>query len=96
MNDHRAAVRPGTPGVFSLIVYTPADDSSLEATPHEVHAVVPVLVAPNPAVQQEMTAVFDAMMAVVLQQLQQAGHNPPEDAGSKLTWCVECKRCRLS
>jgi len=86
INDHRAAVRPETPGVFSLIVYTTAAGSSLEASPHEVHAVAPVLVAPNPAVQQEMIAVFDAMMAVVLQQLQQAGQDPPQDAGSKLTW----------
>jgi hypothetical protein len=84
-------MRPETPGVLNLIVHALSKASQPPADALEVHAVAPLLVAPNPAVQQEMTSVFETMQAVVQQQLYAEGqHNT--GAASKLTWSLHYRQ----
>jgi hypothetical protein len=53
-----------------------------------VHAIAPLLVAPNTAVQQEMAAVFSTMQAVVQQQLILSGQGLADlqEEANELTW----------
>lgn len=77
--------------MLSLIVHALSKVSQPPANAVEVHAVAPLLVAPNPAVQQEMTSVFETMQAVVQQQLY-AGGEHSTDAASKLTWSLHYRQ----
>lgn len=77
----RTQIRAETPGVHSLIICT--------HNPCVVHAITPLLVAPNESVQQELSAVLTMMQAVVHQQLQMGGQVPAadlEEAASEATW----------
>lgn len=77
----RTQIRAETPGVHSLIICT--------HNPCVVHAITPLLVAPNESVQQELGAVLSMMLAVVQQQLQMGGQVPAadlEEAASEATW----------
>lgn len=86
----RTKLRAETPGIISLVVYALSTTCSPPANPFEVHAIAPMLVAPNPAVQQEMGSVFSTMQAVLQQQVQMTGQvfADLQDAAREMTWSL--------
>lgn len=71
-----------------MTVFSVSSPGSPPANPYQVHAIAPLLVAPNTAVQQEMASVLSTMQAVVQQQLELSAQGLADfqEAASELTW----------